>query len=155
MPKPKETDPTVTVAELADWLGLSSRTVSQHAITGVMIRASRGRYLLKASVRSYANHLSKAATGRAATQRTDERARLAKVQADTAEHKLAVSRGDYVRATDVEARWCSILRSVRSGCLALPSRIGAQIAHLTAHDITVIDGEVRAVLTELGESSGK
>jgi phage terminase Nu1 subunit (DNA packaging protein) len=151
--KPKDT--SVTAEELADWLGLTTRTVLHHATNGVVKRASRGQYFLKASVQSYSEHQRKAATGRAATPRTDEKARLARVQADTAEHKFAVTRGEYVRADDVETRWCSILRSVRSGCLALPTRIGAQIAHLTAHDIAVIDGEVRAVLTELGDPDGE
>jgi hypothetical protein len=34
--------------------------------------------------------------------------------------------------------------------LAVPSRAGAQLPHLTQHDIAEIDAEVRAVLTEIG-----
>jgi hypothetical protein len=35
--------------------------------------------------------------------------------------------------------------------LATPSRIGARMPHLSAHDVAEIDAEVRAVLTSLGE----
>jgi phage terminase Nu1 subunit (DNA packaging protein) len=150
--KPKDT--SVTAIELADWLGLTPRTVLHHATTGIVKRASKGQYFLKASVQSYTAHQRKAATGRAATPRTDERARLNREQADAVAHKNAVTRGEYEKSADVETRWCGILRSVRSGCLALSTRIGAQIAHLTAHDIAVIDREVRAVLTELGDPDG-
>jgi terminase small subunit / prophage DNA-packing protein len=41
-------------------------------------------------------------------------------------------------------------RTVRAGMLAVPSRAGARLPHLTAHDIAEIDAEVRAVLTEIG-----
>jgi phage terminase Nu1 subunit (DNA packaging protein) len=33
--------------------------------------------------------------------------------------------------------------------LAVPSRAGARLPHLTPHDIAEIDAEVRAVLTEI------
>jgi len=34
--------------------------------------------------------------------------------------------------------------------VAIPSRIRQSMAHLTAHDVQVIDAEVRTVLTEIG-----
>jgi phage terminase Nu1 subunit (DNA packaging protein) len=43
-----------------------------------------------------------------------------------------------------------VLRTVRAGMLAVPSRVVQRLPHLTAHDVTEIDGEVRAVLTEIG-----
>jgi hypothetical protein len=50
----------------------------------------------------------------------------------------------------VLAEWSDVLRTVRAGCLAIPSRCGARLPYLTAHDVSEIDSEVHAVLAELG-----
>ena len=65
---------------------------------------------------------------------TAERARLAKAQADAQELKNAALQGRLLDAGAVEA----ILRSVRAGMLAVPSRAAQQLPHLTTHDISVI-----------------
>jgi terminase small subunit / prophage DNA-packing protein len=152
MPKAKET--TVSTTELADYLGLSSKAIAGHATSGIVKRISPGRFLLRDSVRGYCEHMRKSASGRSSAT-SDERARLVREQADAVAHKNAVTRGEYEKSADVETRWCGLCRAIRSGCLALSTRIGAQIAHLTPHDIAVIDREVRSVLTELGEPDGK
>jgi phage terminase Nu1 subunit (DNA packaging protein) len=51
----------------------------------------------------------------------------------------------------IDAEWSGILRTVRAGMLAVPSRCAARLPHLTAHDVAEIDAEVRAVLGEVGE----
>jgi phage terminase Nu1 subunit (DNA packaging protein) len=54
-------------------------------------------------------------------------------------------------AEDVVRReWSSILGNLKSALLAVPSRCGARLGHLTAGDIAGIDAEVRSVLAELG-----
>ena len=50
----------------------------------------------------------------------------------------------------VKREWSSILGNLKSGMLAVPSRCGARLGHLTAGDIAEIDAEVRSVLAELG-----
>jgi phage terminase Nu1 subunit (DNA packaging protein) len=50
----------------------------------------------------------------------------------------------------VKRAWAGILGDVKSGMLAVPSRCGARLGHLTAGDIAEIDAEIRAVLQELG-----
>jgi len=45
------------------------------------------------------------------------------------------------------------LRKVRAGVLAAPSRCASRLPHLTPHDISEIDAELRAVLTEIGSHS--
>jgi phage terminase Nu1 subunit (DNA packaging protein) len=37
--------------------------------------------------------------------------------------------------------------------LAMPSRCAARLPHLTARDVSEIDAEVRAVLTEIGNDA--
>ena len=52
-------------------------------------------------------------------------------------------------AAEVEAEWSSVLRTVRAGMLAVPSRARQRLPHLTAHDISEIEAEVRATLVEI------
>jgi phage terminase Nu1 subunit (DNA packaging protein) len=42
-----------------------------------------------------------------------------------------------------------ILRTARAGMLAVPSRVTQRLPHLSAHDVSEIDREVREVLTEV------
>ena len=46
--------------------------------------------------------------------------------------------------------WGGVLRTVRAGMLAVPSRVSQRLPHLSAHDVAEIDAEVRALLTEIG-----
>jgi phage terminase Nu1 subunit (DNA packaging protein) len=82
---------------------------------------------------------------------TRERGRLARAQASLAEMKAAKMRGELLDAAEVEREWGGVVRTVRAGMLAVPSRIGARLPHLDATDLDVIDREVRAVLTEASE----
>ena len=59
-------------------------------------------------------------------------------------------RREFVPAADVEREWAAVLRQVRSGVLALTSRIRGRLPHLTTTDAKVIDGEIREALTSLG-----
>ena len=60
-------------------------------------------------------------------------------------------RGMLLERADVLATWSNILRMVRAAVLAVPARLRARLPHLTAQDAVIIDEEVRATLTELGE----
>jgi phage terminase Nu1 subunit (DNA packaging protein) len=53
-------------------------------------------------------------------------------------------------AKAVEIEWSGVLRTLRAGLLAVPSRCAARLPHLTAHDAAEIDAEVRAALSEIG-----
>jgi terminase small subunit / prophage DNA-packing protein len=52
-----------------------------------------------------------------------------------------------------QSEWPGVLRTVRAGMLAVLSRAAQRLPHLTAHDVTMIDREVRDVLTEIGNDS--
>jgi phage terminase Nu1 subunit (DNA packaging protein) len=77
------------------------------------------------------------------------RARLTMAQATKVELANAHRQGRLVDAAAVEAEWYGVLRTVRAGMLAVPSRCGARLPHLTAHDIGELDADVRQVLTEI------
>jgi phage terminase Nu1 subunit (DNA packaging protein) len=67
--------------------------------------------------------------------------------------KNAATRGDMVKALDVEREWSGILRDVRSTLLAVPSRVGAKLPHLSARDVAEIDQEVKAALGALSDGN--
>jgi hypothetical protein len=87
---------------------------------------------------------------RPAADRGPAKARLLAAQADLAETKAKAARGELLDAAEVEAEWSGVLRTVRAGMLAVPSRAAARLPHLSAHDLSEIDTEVRAVLTAAG-----
>ncbi len=59
-------------------------------------------------------------------------------------------RSELVEAAAVEMEWSGILRTVRAGMLAVPSRVAARLPHLSKHDVAEIDQEIRAALSEIG-----
>jgi phage terminase Nu1 subunit (DNA packaging protein) len=140
--------------DLAGWLGCSQHALVDLARRNILVRAPgrRGGFLLRPSVKSYSEHTRKALSGRGgeamAMAAAKERARLAKESADRIAIKNSVARGDLVEARDVEGKWSAALRAIRAGMLAVPSRVGARLPHLTAADVVEIDREVRDALTE-------
>ena len=70
-----------------------------------------------------------------------ERGRLAKEQADALVLKNARLRGSLVDAEAVEREWGAVLTAVRSGCLAIPSRVGSRLPHLSPADLVEVEVE--------------
>ena len=143
----------VPAPELGRLLGLSAEKVYDLARRGIVVKTAPGRYDVAGSVKAYCAHL-RAVAGRHGTEAagdalTGERARLAREQADGHALRNATLRGELVPAADVERRWSDILRRVRSSMLAVSSRVRHRLPHLTSHDGTAIDDEIRSALTEL------
>lgn len=144
----------VTVAELADFLGLSTRTVKDLAARGVLPRTGRGRYDLKASVRNYARSLRDSAALRGGDDATTAaRRREVEARAEKVELQNAKTRRELVPAVEVERRWTAILTDVRARMLAIPSRVRARLGHLTAADEAVVAAEVRDALEGAADAS--
>lgn len=144
-----------TGPELQDHLDLSHNTIARLEKEGVVVRIKRGVYDLDQSRLRYIRHLRDTAAGRggssAVESLSEERARLAKEQADHVALKNAQMRGDLVAKEDVISTWSGILSDVRAGLLAVPSRVQQRISNLTSHDIEAIDSEIRDALRTLGE----
>jgi len=144
----------MTADQLGELLGISGRVVRELAQRGIIRKAGRGTYPVRPSVKAYCAHLREQAAGRAgATSLTAERQRVAKEQADKLALANAVARGEMVSAKSVEAGWASILRDVRAAMLAVPSRCGSNLSHLTSHDVGEIDREIRAALEALADDN--
>jgi phage terminase Nu1 subunit (DNA packaging protein) len=150
-----ESQAVIPIAELAARLGISTRHAYEHAASGVLIRVGKG-FDFDASLRGYLAHLRRAATGRrgpgkagAAGAKGDERARLARVQADAIETKNKAAAGRLLDADAVRDEWVSILRTVREALLAAPQRCAARRPQWGADDVAAVDVEMLAILTSL------
>lgn len=148
-------DCIVTEAELANLLGITAGRVRTLTRDGVIRRAAPARYRLREALRGYAGSLRDkvASAGRPIKQEADDlkaqKLRLAREQADKLALANAAARGELVPVAEVAREWADVLRTVRAALLALPSRVGSRLGHLTAHDLSEIDLEVRATLSEL------
>ena len=159
MSKPQKDADTATAAELARTLDLSEVSIHAQARRGVVIRASRGRYLRQESIRNYVRDLrvqleaARGGSDSAALLRT-EKIRLAQEQANKLALANARQRGELYDADMVEREWADILRTVSTGLLTIPAQCGLKLPHLTQRDVLVIDTEIRDKLAELGGGNG-
>lgn len=154
---PKE----VHEAELAGLLGLNRQRVGELVRNGVLKRTGRARFDLHDAVGAYCANLREKAgrlgnpSGKspANAKLNAEKVRLTAAQADERELKLAAARRELLPAKEVQREWAEILGTIRAGLLAVPSRVGVRLGHLTAHDLSEIDAEIRDVLAELAEGN--
>jgi phage terminase Nu1 subunit (DNA packaging protein) len=149
---------TVTAAVLADLIGVSPRSTTDLAQKGVIVRAEgRTGFLLRESLRGYADHLRKLAGGRggeaAINVASAQRARLLAAQAEAAEVKNKLALGSLLEAGPVEQAWSDIVRRSRAAVLACPARCRERLG-LTSHDADEIDRELREAMRLLSEGGG-
>jgi phage terminase Nu1 subunit (DNA packaging protein) len=150
---------TMSKTEIADLFGVSTRTITNWNALGWLVRTGY-KYDVEACVKGVTKALQAAAQGRSndnklVEQNVANRGRLAAAQARAVELRNAQAEGTLLQAADVEIRWGDVLASVRAGMLALPARAGMMLPHLTAFDISEIDREVRAVLSEMSGADGQ
>ena len=155
-PKPS-TGNLISETELADLLGLTSSRIRTLTRDGILKRTAKATYDRREAVRSYAHALREALTKKGHASKggdalAAEKLRLATAQADKLERANAADRGNLIPASDVAREWAGVLRGVRAGLLALPSRVGSRLGHLTPHDLSEIDLEVRSTLNDLSEA---
>ena len=147
---------TMTEAELAKLLGIVTSRIRTLHREGVMIKTGRNQFDVRASLNNYLSRLRDGATkggGQIPDDLKAEKLRLARQQADKLEIANASARGELVRSADVEREWANVLRDVRSTMLAVSSRVGSKLAHLTAHDVAEIDSEIKAALEGLANGN--
>ena len=139
-----------SAAELAEWLGVSRQSIAEYANDGRVVRIARGKYDLKASVQAYTAHLRTVSAGRggeaASLDLTQERARLAREQADAQELKNQQSRGELVRADAVAAEWGDMIRLMRSNLLAVPARCRQRNSGFGLEETELIRREITEAL---------
>lgn len=138
---------------MAALLRLSLSMVRTKAREGVFVRSGRGRYDVSESVGRYVEHLRAIASrvgntppGGTPDDLKAEKLRLTRAQADKEETRVARERGELVPAEAVSREWASILRDLRNAMLAVPSRCGATLPHLTSTDVATLEREIRIAL---------
>ena len=148
----KPSDALISATDLADLFDLTPRRVGQLVDMGI-IHKSGGRFDRRDCTRAYAACLrNQSQRGVAVNDELKaEKIRQAREAADKLAIQNAASRGEMVAASAVESAWSNVLREVRSMLLAVPSRCGASLPHLTTHDVRAIDGEIKSALRGLAD----
>ncbi|WP_439616659.1 hypothetical protein [Shinella sp.] len=140
-------------AQLALLLGLTTRRVNQLAEEGLMVRTAHGEFDGPASVQAYVASASNRAKDKEATfDKEREEARLKKEQADTQELKNAKLRKELLPVAEVTRVWSEQISSIRSGLLAVVSRVRQRIS-LSTEDAVVLDEEIRDAMTKLADGA--
>lgn len=144
----------ISETDLADLLGLTSSRIRTLTRDGTLKRVAPATYDRREAVRSYCHALREALTKKGHASKggdamAAEKLRLAAALAEKAERANAAARGELIPAAQVAREWSEVLRGVRAGLLSLPSRVGSRLGHLTPHDLSEIDLEIRSTLNDL------
>lgn len=120
---------TLSTAQLADLLMITSRRVQQLTDEGVIPKVSRGKYELIPAVQGYVRFLQERTNGHNASPADyhAEKARLTKAQADLAELELAKARGEVAPIPDIEREWSRKFAVLRSNVMNVAQRVATQL----------------------------
>jgi phage terminase Nu1 subunit (DNA packaging protein) len=139
-------------ADLCDLLDISPAMLTELKKRGIARHLKHDAYDLEATVRAYVQHLRETASGRGGEEHvaalSEQRARLARAQADERELRNAKIRGDLVDAAEVTRVWQETLRGIRARILSIPGRLRGPM-DLDAGQVDQIDRELRDALAEL------
>lgn len=72
-------------------------------------------------------------------------------QAKLAEQKFKKEARELIPANEIEAEWTSILGSVKTKLLGVPSRAKQALPHLSLADISTLETLIREVLTDIAK----
>jgi hypothetical protein len=147
----------VSGRELAAWLALTDRRVRQLAEAGVLRRARKGLYPLKASVSAY---LAWTERPRDAVDLHEAKRRKAAAEAELLELELARQRGGLIQLEDLMAALAPLITSVRDRIRETPANALVRVPGFTKpmalafrklldealHEIA--DGKLRAPLEQ-------
>jgi phage terminase Nu1 subunit (DNA packaging protein) len=149
-PKAKSAADTVNATELGRVLGISRASIANLATDRILPRATRGMFGLAACVQAYIRHklLQAGAADIGTKTLVAERSRLAKFKADAAERESLVETGELVNVVDVEAAWQTVVRTIHSRLLVIPTKVAPRISSLTsAIEVqTLLQKELNAAL---------
>lgn len=141
-------------AEISNKLGISSTTFKDFLARGIIEERPKGQYTLEDCAKQYLNHLREIAAGRMTTDGLslqDERARLAKEQADAKEMENAIARGELVYISEIVKEFESQLVKARTKLLAVPTKVAAEAnAAATVKEVqNIVESAIIEALSEL------
>lgn len=154
--------PPATADQLGRLLNISGRRVRELATEGVFPRAPGGRYPVESCVHAYLDTLRAAVKARptpdpdvaaAALDGRQQRARLAKLQADRVELELRRERGELVDAAEVQGEYVRLVTQARNRLMGVPSQAKGYIPHLTVGEVETLENLIAQALEEVAEDS--
>ena len=145
-----------TQDEIAAHIDVGVRHVRRLLAAGVLPRSKgRGGLDLDRCRLAYLSHLRGVAAGHqskdGSLDLTEERAKLAREQTETAALKNAESRGELVPADEVRSYWANQIIASKSRIRALPHEIKGAIPHLTSEEIEEVRRLVVQCQTDLAD----
>jgi phage terminase Nu1 subunit (DNA packaging protein) len=145
-----------TLHEVAAHLGVTIKYVQDLIANGTLNKKGRGEYDLDECREAYISRLRESAAGRASSgdlNLTEERARLAKEQADSKEMENAITRGELVYIEDVAKKVEVALSNVKVRLLAVPTKAAPEAA--AADDAKEVQALIeRHIIEALNELAG-
>lgn len=153
---------TVSAAVLGEMFGVTDRRIRQMAEEGIVIRASKGRYKLVDSIKSYLLTLKLAAEGvgvELADGEIDfdeEKALHERVKRHISELKLQIMKGEVHKAEDVETVMMDMLVTFKTKIMGIPSKAAPILENRDAAFIKDrLTKEVTEALNELKDYDPK
>jgi phage terminase Nu1 subunit (DNA packaging protein) len=150
---------TATADQLGALLDISGRRVRELAAEGVFPRAG-GRYAVLPCVHAYIADLRTRERSKpspdpqviaAALDGRQQRARLAKLQADRVELEIQRERGQLVDAEAIKVAYVTLLTQVRNRLLAVPGAAKGHVPHLPVDEVETLEGLIAAALEEVAD----
>lgn len=124
-----------TTNHLSDLFGVTTKTIQEWARKG-MPQKGRNLFHLREVIRWWAGHIFRESDTNDSKSEAERRAAWAKAHA--AEEANAIRRGQLMRREDVVNQWAFRVANLRSGLLALPSRLGDLLANKDISSVRVI-----------------
>ena len=141
-------------SEIAAKLGINVGTFKDFVARGIIEERDRGQYTLEECAKQYLSHLREIAAGRVTADGlnlADERARLAKEQADAKEMENMVERGELLYMDDVIKDFEEQLMNCKTKLLAAPTKVAAEI--FASRDVQevqeIMEAAIKDALSEL------
>ncbi|TCP06576.1 terminase small subunit [Caldimonas thermodepolymerans] len=143
----------ITQAEFAQLVGISEAKVSQLVSEGVLVRGESGQAWLHA----YCGRLREMAAGRMSESGgldlVQERARLAREQADAVAMKNKIMRKEYAPVSLLSEVLASASQALAAKLEALPMQLKRASRNLSADDIAMLEREVARARNEWVEAT--
>jgi phage terminase Nu1 subunit (DNA packaging protein) len=147
----------VSQKEIAEYLGITTRTIREYQEKGIIEKTKSGQYDLKGCIQKVVEHLRGAAAGRkneaSGTIIDEQKIRIVTAQADKIERENDVALGKLLDCKEVEIGIIYTLANLRTKLLSVPSKIAPEIASLkkTNECFELLTDLVHEVLSELAE----
>lgn len=144
---------TITTAEAVEIFSTTRKTIALWASRGIFVRIAPGVYDLRRSIAGYVRHARaqvEARGGSASAAVSVERAAMLRLQRQKLEHEFAAQRGEYILRSEADRDLDQSHRYIAACFMQIPRRL----AGFDRAMVVQIEGELHAILTEIGAGKG-